>query len=205
MPNDVDTTTPIFLKPEQLFAGVLELNDRAEAIRRELNALGGSDGNLGFPSTQVGDSVRPALERLAEHIITLLNETSGDPDLEEETEGDGEADDEPTLGATEAVNQERSWSLRDNPSDRYSDEREAENEHGDELDKGEVCELELRGEADGEWGGNVDDEPSLGSLDARMSQLRWSQPDRSVAWPNQDLEHDDADHEGSIEDIPNHE
>jgi hypothetical protein len=33
-----------------------------------------------------------------------------------------------------------------------------------------------------------DDEPSLGSLDNRMSQLRWGQPDRHMWWPNTDLE-----------------
>jgi hypothetical protein len=50
--------------------------------------------------------------------------------------------------------------------------------------------------------GNIEDEPSLGSLDGRMSQLRWCQSDRSVLWPNQDLEHDEAKHEFGIEDEP---
>jgi hypothetical protein len=55
----------------------------------------------------------------------------------------------------------------------------------------------------------VDDEPSLGSLDARISQLRWAEPDRAVLWPHQDFEYDPAeheddpaDHEGGIEDMP---
>jgi hypothetical protein len=49
--------------------------------------------------------------------------------------------------------------------------------HGDELDRLEVDEVELTGEADGHMGGIVDDEPSLGSLDGRMSQKRWGLPD----------------------------
>jgi hypothetical protein len=49
-------------------------------------------------------------------------------------------------------------------------------------------------------GGTVDDEPSLGSLDGSISQLRWCQPDRSVLWPNADMEYDEAEHEVGIED-----
>ena len=56
---------------------------------------------------------------------------------------------------------------------------------------------------DGEgYGGGCDDEPSLGSLDGRMSQLRWSEPDRPVRWPNQDFELDEAEQEVGIEDLP---
>jgi hypothetical protein len=51
----------------------------------------------------------------------------------------------------------------------------------------EISELEHYGEADGDNGGIVDDEPSLGSLDGRMSQLRWCAPDRGVLMPNADL------------------
>ena len=60
------------------------------------------------------------------------------------------------------------------------DDREEQNEDGDELDTLEIDEVELKGEADGDNGGCVDDEPSLGSLDGRFSQLRWGGTDRCV-------------------------
>jgi hypothetical protein len=113
------------------------------------------------------DAVRPAVEALAEQLIGFLDATAGDPDLEEENEhGDGAADDEPSLGAAESVNQERAWSRGQNPT---RDDREQEDADGDELDRLEVDEVELSGEADGDNGGCVDDEPSLGSLRAVLS------------------------------------
>jgi hypothetical protein len=73
------------------------------------------------------------------------------------------------------------------PHNNSRDEREDENEHHD----GEgLCRT------------GCDDEPSLGSLDNRMSQLRWGQPDRHMWWPNTDLELDEAEHEIGIEDQP---
>jgi hypothetical protein len=45
-----------------------------------------------------------------------------------------DADDEPSLGASDGANQERTWSLRQNSAD----DREEQNEDGDELDKLEV-------------------------------------------------------------------
>jgi hypothetical protein len=138
-----------------------------------------------------GENVRPAVEALAEQLIAFLDATTPDPDLEEEPEGDGYADDEPTLGASEGANQERTWSLRQNSAD----DREHEDEDGDELDKLEVSELEISGEADGHNGGCVDDEPSLGSLDSRMSQKRWGLPDSAADcwWLAADIEYDPAD------------
>jgi hypothetical protein len=82
------------------------------------------------------------------------------------------------MGASEGANQERTWSLRQNSTD----DREHEDEDGDELDKLEVSDLEISGEADGHNGGCVDDGPSLGSLDSRMSQKRWGLPDSSDFW-----------------------
>jgi hypothetical protein len=103
------------------------------------------------------------VEALAERLIGFLDATAGDPDLEEENEhGDGGADGEPTLGASDAMNQKRAWwakSRRD---------REEQNEDGDEPNELEVDEVELRGEADGDNGGCVDDEPSLGSFVSRV-------------------------------------
>jgi hypothetical protein len=135
-----------------------------------------------------GENVRPAVEALAEQLIAFLDATTPDPDLEEEPEGDGYADDEPSLGASDGANQERTWSLRQNSTD----DREHEDEDGDELDKLEVSDLEISGEADGESGGCVDDEPSLGSLDARISQKRWGLPD-VFWWMATDIEYDPAD------------
>jgi hypothetical protein len=74
--------------------------------------------------------VRPS-EALAEQLIAFLAATTPGPDLEEEAEGDGYADDEPSLGASEKSNQERSWSLREN----NGDDREQEDEHSDEVVK----------------------------------------------------------------------
>jgi hypothetical protein len=82
------------------------------------------------------------------------------------------------------------------------DDREEQNEDGDELDTLEIDEVELKGEADGDNGGCVDDEPSLGSLDGRFSQLRWGGTDRCVLWPGGDFEHDEPEHEVGIEDMP---
>jgi hypothetical protein len=144
-----------------------------------------------------GDAVRPAVEALAEQLIGFLDAT--DDEREEENEhGDGGADDEPSLGASDAMNQERAWSFGQNPGD----DREEQNEDGDELDRFEVDEVELKGEADGDNGGCVDDEPSLGSLDGRFSQLRWGGTDRCVLWPGGDFEYDEAEHEVGIEDMP---
>ena len=138
-----------------------------------------------------GENVRPAVEALAEQLIAFLDATTPDPDLEEEPEGDGYADDEPSLGASDGANQERTWSLRQNSTD----DREHEDEDGDELDKLEVSDLEISGEADGHNGGCVDDEPSLGSLDSRMSQKRWGLPDSAADcwWLAADIEYDPAD------------
>ena len=133
-----------------------------------------------------GEKVRPALEALAEHLIGFLDATGPDSDLEEDDEGDN-ADDEPLLGASETMNQSRTWRHPLGPED------EGEDLEGDELDAAEIGDLDYHGEGDGDNGGCVDDEPSLGSLDGRMSQKRWGQPDRDVLWPNTDLEHDEAD------------
>jgi hypothetical protein len=136
------------------------------------------------------ENVHPAVEALAEQLIAFLDATTPDPDLEEEPEGDGYADDEPSLGASDGANQERTWSLRQNSAD----DREHEDEDGDELDKLEASDLEISGEADGDRGDCVDDEPSLGSLDGRMSQKRWGLPDVSDSWwMATDIEYDPAD------------
>ena len=146
-----------------------------------------------------GESVRPAVEEaLAERLISFLDATTADPDLEDDGEGDGNADDEPSLGATEAVNHDKAWKWSKS-NDPLSVDVEAcdSDREGDDLDTKEACELEIYGESDSpNGGGTVDDEVSLGSLDGRISQKRWGLPDRDIScngWG--DLEHDDADPE----------
>ena len=168
------------------------------AVGRVADVLAKLNASMDRLIAAKGDAVRPAVEALAEQLIGFLDATAGDPDLEEENEhGDG-ADDEPSLGASDAMNQERAWSFGQNPGD----DCEEQNEDGDELDRLEVDEVELKGEADGDNGGCVDDEPSLGSLDGRFSQLRWGGTDRCVLWPGEDFEYDEAEHEVGIEDMP---
>jgi hypothetical protein len=189
---ETTATPPLLLHPaaEQALAAVGRVADELARLNTSMDRL----------IAAKGEGVRPAVEALAEQLIAFLDATGGDPDLELDDEGDGEADDEPSLGAGESVDQQRAWSLGQNPGN----DCEHEDEEGDELDTGEISELEHYGESDGDnimGYGTVDDEPSLGSLDGRMSQLRWSQPDRSVLWPNDDLEHDEAEHEVGIEDM----
>jgi hypothetical protein len=181
--------SPLLLHPaaEQALVAVGRVADELAKLNASMDKL----------IAAKGDAVRPAVEALAEQLIGFLDAT--DDEREEENEhGDGGADDEPSLGASDAMNQERAWSFGQNPGD----DREEQNEDGDELDTLEVDEVELKGEADGDNGGCVDDEPSLGSLDGRFSQLRWGGTDRDVLWPGGDFEHDEAEHEVGIEDMP---
>jgi hypothetical protein len=104
-------------------------------------------------------NVRKEAAQRIDRLIQFLDAT--DPyvsaELEEENEhGDGDADDEPSLGASEIANQERGWSYKHNPT---KDDCEDQNEDGDELDTLEASDLEISGEADGDNGGCVDDEP----------------------------------------------
>jgi hypothetical protein len=148
---------------------------------------------------------RRRVENAVEAMINFLNEVDDveaegadddHPVDDDELEGGDDGKDpesEPSLGASTEINQERAWSFRQNPT---TDDCEQQNEDGEDR---EISELEHYGEADGDNGGIVDDEPSLGSLDGRMSQLRWSAPDRPVLWPNTDLEHDEAEFEGGAD------
>ena len=70
-----------------------------------------------------------------------------------------DADFEPWLGASDSFDHTAAWSLANNTLD----DREDENEHAEGDGFGQDC---------------VDDEPSLGSLDGRISQKRWGLPDR---------------------------
>ena len=190
-------------EPETLEVSPLLLHPAAEqalvAVGRVADELAKLNASMDKLIAAKGDAVRPAVEALAEQLIGFLDAT--DDEREEENEhGDGGADEEPSLGAAEIVQQEWAWSGGQNPT---RDDCEQQNEDGDELDTLEVDEIELKGgEADGDNGGCVDDEPSLGSLDGRFSQLRWGGTDRCVLWPGGDFEHDEAEHEVGIEDMP---
>lgn len=116
---------------------------------------------------------------MTDPYVTTECEDEPDGDVLEIEEGDEDCDDEPSLGASADTHQPQAWMWQNNAAN----EREEENEHHD-------------GEG---YGGGCDDEPSLGSLDGRMSQLRWSEPDRPVRWPNQDFELDEAEQEVGIE------
>jgi hypothetical protein len=114
----------------------------------------------------------------------------------DEKEGD-DSDDEPSLGASEYISQALAWKNFGNGEDL-----EEQNEDGDEVDTREASDIEIYGEADSDSGGCVNDEPSLGSLDGRLSQKRWGLSD-CEPWPIcVDAEHDEAEHEGGIEDEP---
>jgi hypothetical protein len=172
-------THPLLLHPaaEKALAAVGKVADELAKLNAAMDKLVAAKG----------ESVRPAVEALAEQLIGFLDATMPDPDLEDDDEGEN-SDEEPSLGAPETVNQERAWRHQDH------DDREWEDPEGDELDTLEASDLDISGEADGHNGGCVDDEPSLGSLDSRISQKRWGEADRSGWWFT-DAEQDDADPE----------
>jgi hypothetical protein len=202
--DETASPTALLLHPtaEQALAAVGRVADELAKLNASMDKL----------IKAKGDGVRPAVEALAEQLITFLDATTADPDLEEEVEGDspdgsGTVDDEPSLGSLDRRVDQTKWSRPDYlprgtwdiAADAELDEAERE---GDELDTKEASELEIYGEGDGDTGGIVDDEPSLGSLDGRMSQLRWSLPDRFHWWANNDGELDEAAQEVGIEDLP---
>jgi len=189
-----DETRSLLLHPaaEQALVAVSRVADELAKLNASMDKLIGAKG----------DSIRPAVEALAEQLISFLDATSGDPDFE-----DVKADDEPSLGAPDIINQGFGWKYPGNREDleielgspdmtfnqlfhehRFGsqDGREEENEHHDGEGMSKGC----------------DDEPSLGSLDGRMSQLRWGQPDRQMWFPNTDLELDEAEQEVGVEDEP---
>src|SRR5581483_7585007 len=134
---------------------VLPAVDKTVAELAKLNAA------MDRLMVSTGEGVIPALRNLAEQLIAFLDIAEGWDEREEENEHGDSADDEPSLGAAESVNQVRTWSASQNPT---RDDREEQDEDGDELDKLEGSDLDISGEADGNNGGIVDDEPSLGSL-----------------------------------------
>ena len=118
------------------------------------------------------------------YVTTECEDEPDHDELEAGEEGDDgkDCDLEPSLGASADTQQPQAWMWQNNTAG----DREEENEHHD---------------GSGYIGG-CDDEPSLGSLDGRMSQLRWSVSDRPVLFANSDLELDEAEQEVGIEDLP---
>lgn len=160
-----------------------------ESATRAADELAKLNASMDRLLIATGNGVIPAVRDLAEHLISFLDTADGWDEREHEDE-DADFDDEPILGAAEVKtggltywNQERAWKETG---------QEGEDPEGDELEEvGETDELE-RGEADGSSNGTVDDEPSLGSLDGRMSQLKWGIADRwePGTWEGQDCEDD---------------
>jgi hypothetical protein len=99
---------------------------------------------------------RRRVENAVEAMINFLNEVEDveaegadddHPIDDDELEGgdDGkDPDSEPSLGASAGMNQERAWSLRQNPT---TDDCEEQNEDGSDEER-EISELEHCGEAD---------------------------------------------------------
>jgi hypothetical protein len=92
-------------------------------------------------------NVRKEAKARIGRLIEFLDVT--DPyvstELEDEVEDDDNPDNEPSLGAAETINQQRSWLSGQNPT---RDDREEQNEDGDDLDRREASDLDIYGEAD---------------------------------------------------------
>jgi hypothetical protein len=101
---------------------------------------------------------RLRIERAIDSLVALLDQIDGDADLEEEPDLEDGFDQEQELGATGAINQEKTW------GGSRREERGLTNSDGN---------LEF----DGETAGSADDEPSLGSVGAlseRHDQDLWA-------------------------------
>ena len=87
--------SPLLLHPaaEQALVAVGKVADELAKLNASIDKL----------IAAKGDAVRPAVEALAEQLIGFLDAT--DDEREEENEhGDGRADDEPSLGASDGHN-----------------------------------------------------------------------------------------------------
>jgi hypothetical protein len=101
---------------------------------------------------------RLRVERAIDSLVALLDQIDGDADFEEEPDLEDGFDQEQELGATGAINQEKTWARS------RREERGLTNSDGD---------LEF----DGETAESADDEPSLGSVGAlseRHDQDLWA-------------------------------
>jgi len=172
MPDRANSTNPpVFLAQAELLTGIQQLNGRTAEIQRDLNTFLGSRGS----------GVRSAAEQLVEHLISFLDEVEGDPDFEDNGDAEEEPDEEPILGSTDHVNQERAW-----PARYYGPEMtaEPENDNSDsEPSLGSVATSENI--TQGAWASGTsddredehdgaepdeDDEPALGSFDRLLNQ-----------------------------------
>ena len=152
------------------------------------------------------DRVRSVFENLAELSIEFLNLTTPDADLEEDPlEGDecgrcldleqDDADAEPSLGATEAMNQAESWRVAP-----YYGQADLEGEHdGREPDEDFEPSLgssePIEPEPGATYHGKVR-EHDESSCARAYDQTHW------IPIADKDLEYDDADFEGQVDDGP---
>jgi hypothetical protein len=132
--------------------------------------------------TKLPAATREKIDTALDKLIALLDAIDGDPDLEESDPREPVGDDEPSLGATEALNQERAWRAAVAP--------------GTDLEfDGDTCpDADKEPDTDGEpWlagcpmdGGQdleldpADEEPSLGASSAINQEKAWRAP--NVGW-----------------------
>jgi hypothetical protein len=99
-PAPVDPATTLEVSPLLLHPAAEQALVAVGRVADELAKLNASIDKL---IAAKGDAVRPAVEALAEQLIGFLDAT--DDEREEENEhGDGRADDEPSLGASDGHN-----------------------------------------------------------------------------------------------------
>jgi hypothetical protein len=96
----VDPTTTLEVSPLLLHPAAEQALVAVGRVADELAKLNASIDKL---IAAKGDAVRPAVEALAEQLIGFLDATD-DERKEENEHGDGRADDEPSLGASDGHN-----------------------------------------------------------------------------------------------------
>ena len=199
MPDRANSTIPpVFLRQDDLLAGIQQLNGLTAALCRDLRTLIGSRG----------ERLRPAAEQLVEELILFLDTTDGDPDLEDDGDAEEEPDGEPLLGATDGLNQEKAWR-----SDGWcAPETAAEPEDDpadDEPSLGSTASLDqgcwafgTSDEREDEHDGgepDEDGEPELGSFDRLINQRHaWKARNGAYWWGSSCNELDTADNEPSL-------
>jgi hypothetical protein len=129
------------------------LQDLAGTVKRVEEQL------TAFSKDETAPSFRALAEQLVEEVIALLDKIDGDPDLEPEQEVHflpngtpvefDDSDDEPSLGATEDINQVRAWK-NGRPDGPFGvDLEQGDEREGDELDRLEGDDSDIAGESDG--------------------------------------------------------
>ena len=117
-------------------------------------------------------STRQKIETALDKLIALLDAVDPDPDLEEDDPAEASGDEEPSSGATAALNQDRAW--------------RAPMAFGTDL------------EFDGDTRPDADREPSLGSPEYLGLRSHANQEDWARSRGGDDREFDTADDEPSL-------